>query len=111
MNQPLSKARADSCTATLEDGSVLVVGGAWQDNAGLHSAHQVDLIQADLTVRSPYGPENADGTLQAPRHRAACVRLKDGSVLVTGGLQYPASGTGAPVVLDSAEIYMPISRP
>ncbi len=110
LNQQLSKARADSCTATLEDGTVMVVGGAWQDNFGLHSARQVDLIGADLTVRSPYGPENADGTLQASRHRAACVRLKDGSVLVTGGLQYPASGSGAPVVLDSAEIYMPVSR-
>lgn len=109
VNQQLSRARADSCTATLEDGSVMVVGGAWQDNAGLHSAHQVDLIQPDLTVRPPFGPENADGSLQAARHRPACVRLKDGSVLVTGGLQYPAGGTGAPVVLDSAEIYMPIS--
>ena len=111
LGQPLSRARADSCTATLEDGTVLVVGGAWQDNAGLHSARQVDLIQPDLTVRPAYGPESGDGTLQAARHRAACVRLRDGSVLVTGGLQYPASGTGAPVALDSAEIYMPVGAP
>ena len=111
VNQQLSRARADSCTATLEDGSVLVVGGAWQDNAGLHSARQVDVVSPELTVRPPYGPENADGTLQAGRHRAACVRLRDGSVLVTGGLQYPAGGTGAPAVLYSAEIYMPIGAP
>lgn len=108
----LSQKRADSCSVLLEDGSVLIAGGAWQDaSRNLFSAHQAELVRADLVIRQPVGPQvsGGDGTLQAPRHRAACVRLNDGSVLVTGGLQYPAAGTGVPKVLDSAEIYMPVA--
>ena len=109
----LSQGRADACGALLEDGSVLIAGGAWRDGTGAHSAHQADVITSDGNVRSPIGPQagGADGTLQAARHRAACVRLRDGSVLVTGGLQFPASGSGTPIPLDSAEIYMPVGAP
>lgn len=109
----LSQARADACGAVLEDGSVLLAGGAWRDATGSHSAHQADLVASDGTVRSPVGPQSGggDGTLQAARHRPVCVRLKDGSVLVTGGLQFPVGGTGTPAALDSAEIYTPVGAP
>jgi galactose oxidase-like protein len=105
---PLSQARADACALLLDDGTALVAGGAWKDAAGLHSARSVDLIGSDRSVRVAFGPPGGvgDGLLQAARHRAACLKLKDGSVLVTGGLQYPAAG-GQPTVLDSAEIYQP----
>ena len=105
---PLSQARADACAVLLDDGTALVAGGAWKDTGGGHSARSVDLIGADRSVRKAFGPPNGtgDGMLQAARHRAACLKLRDGSVLVSGGLHYPAGG-GTPVVLDSAEIYMP----
>ncbi len=106
---PLSQARADSCALLLEDGTALIAGGAWKDAGGLHSAKSVDLVGTDHSVRTPAGPDSLPGSgiLGAARHRAACIRLKDGTVLVSGGLQYPAAG-GTPVVLDSAEIYQPL---
>ena len=106
--EPLSQARADSCAALLDDGTVLVAGGAWKDANGIHTGRNVDLIAPDHSVRLARGPPDGsgDGMLEAARHHAACLKLPDGSVLVTGGLQYPDGG-GQPVVLDSAEIYMP----
>ena len=106
----LVQARADSCAAVLEDGSVLIAGGAWKDGNGLHSARFVDLVVPAgraTTVRNLMGPAQGDWALQQGRTRAACLRLRDGSVLVTGGLQYPEGG-GTPTVLQSAEIYTPV---
>lgn len=105
----LSQARADSCAALLDDGSALVAGGAWKDSSGLHSGRSVDLIGPDRSVRVTLGPPDGsgDGLLQAARHRPACIKLRNGSVLVMGGMQYPPGG-GTPVVLDSAEIYTPV---
>ncbi len=107
---PLSQARGDSCAVLLGDGTALVAGGAWKDVVGTHSARSVDLIAPDHSVRAAFGPPNGigDGLLQSARHRAACLKLRDGSVLVSGGLQYPPGG-GQPVVLDSAEIYTPLN--
>lgn len=108
-SQQLSLARADSCAAVLQDGGVLIIGGAWKDTAN-HSSTAVDFIGTDGSVRPLLGagiPAGASWELHDARHRAACVRLNDGSVLVTGGLQFPAVGSAA-TVLDSAEIYMPI---
>ena len=106
---PLSQARADACAVSLANGSALIAGGAWKDSSGLHSAHNAEVVAADHSVRSPGGPDALPngGVLVEARHRAACIRLSDGSVLITGGLQYPASG-GTPAVLDSAEIYQPL---
>ena len=106
----LSQARADSCAAVLEDGTVLIAGGAWKDAAGLHSARQVDLVSSAAEIRAPVGPAAGDGTMSASRYRASCVRLRDGSVLVSGGLHVPPGG-GTPVVLDSVEIYTPPGGP
>ena len=112
----LSQARADGCGALLETGQVLYLGGAWKDAGGVHSARLADVVTltagsggpADVEVRTLQGPAagNTWG-LQESRHRAACLRLKDGSVLVTGGLRFAADGSGGQVTLDSAEIYMP----
>ncbi len=108
----LVQPRADLCATALEDGTVLVAGGAWKDGSGMHSASNVDLVAplgAQTTVRSLAGPASGDWALQASRSRAACLRLRDGSVLVTGGLQFPAGG-GTPTVLTSAEIYTPVGK-
>jgi hypothetical protein len=116
----LSQARGDGCAALLEGGAVLYAGGAWKDGGGKsRSAAAVDVVSltsngADPAVRGLQGP-SIGGTsttwgLQTARHRAACVRLRDGSVLVTGGFQYGADGASLST-LDSAEIYTPPGAP
>jgi hypothetical protein len=100
----LSQARADACAALLQDGTVLVAGGAYRDAAGAHSARNVDLVTSLAGSWRVQAPGGGDGLLRDARHRAACVTLNDGSVLVTGGQQYKP---GAVDVLDSAEIYTP----
>lgn len=106
----LVQARADACAAVLEDGSVLVAGGAWKDGTGLHAAQNAEIIAPlgrDTRVRNLQGPAQGSGwALQQGRYRAACLRLRNGSVLVTGGLTVPAAG-GAPAALQTAEIYTP----
>jgi len=100
---------------------VLYAGGAWKDSAGMsRSVSSTDVVSltsngVDDPVRPLIGPA-AGGTsttwgLQAARHRAACVRLRDGTVLVTGGFQYAADGSGLQTTLDSAEIYTPPGAP
>jgi hypothetical protein len=106
----LVQARADSCATVLEDGSVLVTGGAWKDGNGLHSGRETDLIVPqgrNTTVRSLQGPtQGGDWVLTQGRYRASCLRLRNGSVLITGGLQVQADGTLR--ALGSAEIYTPV---
>ena len=113
-NARLSRARADGCGVLLEDGRVLYSGGAWKDAQGVHSAQVADVVTitsgggADVPVRTLQGPgPGSTWGLQQARHRAACLRLKDGSVLITGGLKFASDGTGGQVTLDSAEIYVP----
>ena len=110
----LSVARGDACTVLLEDGEVLVAGGAASDaNQLLASSSTAEIIapagpnQSVTSVRLLQGPTTGAWGLRDSRHRAACLRLRDGSVLVTGGLQYQAGG--GVVALDSAEIYTPAS--
>jgi hypothetical protein len=110
--QRLVQARADSCGAMLEDGSLLVAGGAHRASGGGTldaSSSAVDLVLPDgpaTQVRQPRGPAGAmDGSLQGARHRAACLRLADGTVLVTGGQRF--QGNGSLVTLDSAELFEP----
>ena len=119
-NGRLSQARGDGCGVLLEGGAVLYAGGAWKDAQGksrsLNSTDVVSLTSNtnDVPVRTLQGPGGGTSTawgLQAPRHRAACVRLRDGTVLVTGGFQYAADGSGAQVTLDTAEIYTPPGPP
>jgi hypothetical protein len=108
LNQP----RAEGCAVALEDGQqVLFAGGAYKDSNGLHSGRDADIVTGSgrsTSVRSLQGPTTGDWALIGGRHRAACIRLRDGSVLVTGGLQ--ANATGAPTVLQSAEIYTPVGK-
>jgi hypothetical protein len=103
----LSQARADACATLLQDGTVLVAGGAYRDSAGAHSTRNVDLVGSLAGSWQVQPPGGGDGLLRDARHRAACVTLNDGSVLVTGGQQYKSSRVD---VLDSAEIYTPPGR-
>jgi hypothetical protein len=103
----LSQARADACAALLQDGTVLVAGGAYRNPSGAHSARNVDLVTSLAGTWHVQPPGGGDGMLRDARHRAACVTLNDGSVLVTGGQQYRTGGLDA---LDSAEIYTPVGN-
>ena len=106
--ETLSQARADGCATLLANGQVLYVGGAWGDASGVHSTASVDLIEPAGTssvVRALEGPSpGGDWGLQTARHKAACLLLTDGTVLVTGGLQFQS---GSPIALGSAEVYTP----
>ncbi len=107
--ETLSQARADGCATLLANGQVLYVGGAWGDASGVHTTASVDLIEpagASSVVRALEGPSpGGDWGLQTARHKAACLLLADGTVLVTGGLQF--DGSGSPFALGQAEIYTP----
>jgi len=107
----LSQSRADGCAVLLASSDILYVGGAWGDGTnGVNSTRSVDLIShsaGSTSVRALEGPaQGNDWALQAARHQAACLQLADGTVLVTGGLQYQ-SESGLPTTLGSAEIYTP----
>src|SRR5207244_3640039 len=106
----LVTARGDACAVVMENGLVLVAGGAWKDGNGLHASQNAEIISPlgrDTNVRNLQGPtQGGSWSLQQGRYRAACVRLRNGAVLVTGGLSAPAGG-GSPVALQSAEIYLP----
>lgn len=108
----LSQARADACGTSLESGEFLLAGGAAKQGGANLSSAAVDLIQPDgrdATVRTLRGPGGGGSYgLQMARHRAACLRLADGTVLVTGGLQF--SGAGTPIALDSAEVFTPAGQ-
>ena len=94
MAAPMLQARAYPATATLADGSVLVVGGA-RDGLPLDSAER-------------YFPDSGTwvsvGSMGAPRTQAKATVLKDGRVLVTGG-----GSDGSPTFhsTNAAEIFDP----
>jgi len=93
--------RGDVCTALLQSGNVLAVGGRKIGGAsdGTATVVRYDVSKATLTA-SPTAP------LKVPRYLHTCTTMADGSVLVTGGLR---DDTGsAPTVLRDAWIYTPI---
>lgn len=87
--------RSVHTATTLEDGSVLVVGG--NDGAAMASSERYE-PQTDAWM--------SQGDLLRARFYHTATRLPDGRVLVTGGQD---SNTIAEGCLDSAEIYNPSS--
>jgi Kelch motif. len=83
-------------TATLlNDGKVLVVGGAG-----------VRIINDSAEVYDPVtGIWTAAGSMSTPRYTHAAALLPDGKVLVAGGADSPAPSVSS--LLDSAELYDP----
>jgi hypothetical protein len=111
----LSQARADGCAVLLQTrGSqpapILYIGGATGDSSGARSTASVDVIAPSglsSTVRALQGPTGGGNwALQTSRHHEACLTLADGTVLVTGGLQFNGA-SGTVVTVGSAEIYTP----
>jgi N-acetylneuraminic acid mutarotase len=84
-------------TATrLADGRVLVAGG-YDDLLGVHSFKSAEIYDPQL------GTWSATGSLHVPRGGAAATLLRDGRVLVTGGV---SDGIDGPVHA-SAELFDP----
>ncbi|MGQ0503779.1 MAG: hypothetical protein ACT4TC_00515, partial [Myxococcaceae bacterium] len=94
--------RGDACAAALPDGRVLVIGGRAGQGAGTRSDATVELI-------SPSDDGHATtlglAALSTGRYWHTCTTLKDGSVLVLGGLSEGAGGSLQ--ILDDALIFTP----
>ncbi|MBX5484717.1 MAG: hypothetical protein IRZ16_23080 [Myxococcaceae bacterium] len=100
--QVLSQARGDVCVAPLPDGRVVIIGGRLDGGpGGLSSA------AGEMMIPNPSGGAStvALPLLDFPRYHHTCTTLKDGSVLVLGGVEQRA--TGAPRVLQDVYIYTP----
>jgi hypothetical protein len=86
----MNSAHASHIAAILDDGRVLVAGGADANNTTSSAAEVFDPAT---------GTFSPTGSMITPRYFHAAVRLNDGRVLVTGGLD--SNGQA----LDSAEFY------
>jgi hypothetical protein len=107
--------RADGCAAALEgERSMLYTGGARMARGAALSQARADLIRATAqpdgngVARLDLLPQATTYGLRVQRHRAACLRLRDGTVLVAGGLSYQPGQSGlVRDALSSLEIYTP----
>ncbi len=87
----MAEARSGASAALLQDGSVLIAGGA-KDG--------VPLASAEIFNRGSF---SATGSMLLARRSAAAVTLKDGRVLITGG----STSTGP---TSETELYNPATR-
>ncbi len=94
-----------NCTVSgCPDGEVLIAGGLGN----------VNMIEADLSSAELYDPSSGGtftetGPLTTARDSATATALSDGRILIAGGEQI-ATQTNPAMVLDSAEIYDPITQ-
>jgi hypothetical protein len=88
----MSVERMDGTATLLEDGQVLIVGGARQTNQPVAVVERFNPTKGDL---------DTTGELQIARAHHAAVRLNDGRVLIVGGLISRNTATA------TAEIYDP----
>jgi hypothetical protein len=100
---PTIGSRGDLCAVNLPDGRVLAIGGLTVDLAGGIPRSDGSMVvitpNAQGGVTGPAGPE-----LKVPRYHHTCTALKDGTVLVTGGVNEQA---GVREILQDAWIYQP----
>ena len=101
----MSSARADACAAGFEGIGGVVIGGAANLGSGLASLNSVDVVAASDAAGTQFHVRPVARAMATARHLAACLRLGDGTILVTGGLH--AVGDGTVTTVDSAEIYTP----
>lgn len=100
--QVIAEARGDVCVAPLPDGRVLIIGGRSSDSGSSLSSPKVELMTPSPSGGAPVPLSMPD--LQFSRYQHTCTTLKDGSVLVLGGLEERA---GARKVLQDAWIFTP----
>ncbi len=90
---PLHDARNGHTATLLDDGTVLVIGGAREQRVHLASVERYDVKANTWTVLAP---------LTVPRFMHVALKLSDGSVVVMGG-----RGAGKVGSLDSVERFDP----
>ncbi|MCL4502878.1 MAG: hypothetical protein M1438_13680 [Deltaproteobacteria bacterium] len=92
---PLTTPRTDHKANLLEDGQVLISGGAYQDSSGAYiPLNSAEIYDPDREIWTLIGP------LNTARYRHTATLLANGRVLATGG-------SGASGILNSAEVYKP----
>lgn len=99
---PVVGARGEICAAQLPDGRVVTLGGLVNDQvAGARSDDSVEIL-----APSPSGPPTPlrMTPLATPRHFHSCTALKDGTVLVLGGVK---TASGQSTILQDALIFTP----
>lgn len=95
----MAEARNGHTATLLDDGTVLVVGGAREQRAHLASVERFD---------PKTGAWRAQAPLATPRWLHAAVHLADDSVVVVGGRSNASQGgTGPGVSLDAVERFVP----
>jgi hypothetical protein len=95
--------RGDICAVTLADGSILAVGGRTVDALGMPPRSDGSAVR--IIANASGAPTAVAGPpIPKGRYQHTCTLLKDGSVLVLGGLDEVA---GVPTVLQDAWIYTP----
>lgn len=101
----VAAARGDICAAQLPDGRVVTIGGLVNDQvAGQRSDPTVEM----LTPTDSGAPASLRlEELKQGRHFHTCTTMKDGSVLVLGGLSVAA---GDSTVLQDALIFTPAPK-
>ncbi|MFC4116405.1 DUF6603 domain-containing protein [Nonomuraea zeae] len=103
--QPMTDARTGHQAVLLDDGRVLVTGGALPTGDGNERAIAYCEIYDPAT-----GAWTPTGSLATPRKGHQATLLPDGRVLVTGGdAVVAADGTFSPRSLASAELYDPVA--
>jgi galactose oxidase-like protein len=95
-------ARSGPCAVALPDGRVMTLGGLRSSSGGLVSDSHVELLVPGKDGAAPglLGLKPLD----LPRHQHSCTVLRDGSVLIAGGVE--DTGTQR-TTLDDLVVYMP----
>ena len=104
--QPMGAARLGHSLTVLNNGQVLVAGGSTLDATGgqpVPSAASAELFDPKAGTWSP------TGSMGTGRFEHTATRLRDGRVVMAGGLGAPASG-GRQTPLNSTEIYDPAAN-
>ncbi|MDX2014476.1 MAG: kelch repeat-containing protein [Myxococcaceae bacterium] len=92
--------RGDVCAVTLNDGSVLAIGGRTADMAGMMVRSDASTVIVRPDGRGGTNALAGPGLMRA-RYLHTCTLLSDGSVLVTGGLDETAANPNGDVLADA----------
>lgn len=98
----LNEPRADHSATLLEDGRVLIVGGAASGNRYAHATVEI-FDPAEGTFR------RLAAEMTSPRQQHTATLLRNGWVLIAGGVQGTGNGAAGPA-LQSAELFDPDSE-